>query len=157
MFLIDVALIAGRSGAIEIESHHRVPVGIAHVKHLAIGRERDAIGPRLPLRDNFQIAFRRDVPDAVKIEIAAIVRAAESRIGEINVAVSANHNVVRRVEFLALIALGQRFDFALQVQPRHAAGLRFADVQTPLQIVGEAGSAAIVVSQYLRMRDRNRA
>ena len=92
------------------------------------------------------------MPDAVEIKVAAIVRAAECRIGEIHVAVFANHNVVRRVEFLSLIVLGERLDLALQIQSRHPASFRFADVQTPLQVIGKAGCAAVVVSQYLRMR-----
>ena len=45
-----------------------------------------------------------------------------------DVPVAANHNVVRGVELLALIPLGQRFNVAFQVVTGHTAGLRFAHV-----------------------------
>ncbi len=105
MFLTKSRWFAACAIAIEIEGDDGVTVGIGHVKQLAIGRKRDAVGARLPLRHHFDDRLRRDVPDAVEIEFAVIVRAAEGRIGEIDVPVSANHNIVRRIEFLSLIIL----------------------------------------------------
>jgi hypothetical protein len=92
------------------------------------------------------------MPDAVEIKLAPIVRAPESRIGEINMTVSAHHNIVRRVEFHALPVLRQHLRIALQIQPGHASCFRFANIQAPLRIVRKAGRPAIVVFQNFRMR-----
>ncbi len=142
-----IALIRSGAVAIEIERNHRVAVGIGNEQNLAVGRDRDAVGPRLPLRENVEIAFGRDMPDAVEVEFAVVVRAAKRGIGEVHMPVFAHHNVIRRVEFLALEALGHGLDLSLQVEPRDAPVFRFAHVQTPLRIVRKPGYPSIVVSQ----------
>lgn len=93
-----VARIAGAPGAIQIERYHSMAIGIAYIKQLSIRRYGNSIGPCLPLRENVQLPFRSDVPDAIEVEIAPVVGAAESRVGEIDMPVFANRNIVRRVE-----------------------------------------------------------
>ena len=129
-----IALVGGGAFVIEIVSANVALVGIGDVEDAAVGRQCDAVRPALRLGDQLQFTVRRKMVDAVEIQVLRVLLISERRIGEIDLAVLADRDVVGRVQPLAFVALGDHFDPALFVGARHAAGVGFAGVQPALRI-----------------------
>ncbi len=128
--------------AVEIVGAHAAVIGIRNVERAAVGGERDAVGARLPFRDDFQFAFGRDVVDAVEIQLAGILLRSERGVREINMPIAPHHDVVGRVESLAFEARRQHFDLAVLQSAGYAAFAEFAGVEAALRVVGVADGAA---------------
>ena len=101
-----------------------------------LGENAMPLGRPLRLGDQTHLALGGDVIDAVEIQLARVGLIAESRIGEINLAVLAHHDVVGSVEALALPLLRQHLDLALLVDANHAACLALATVEPALRVEG---------------------
>ncbi len=123
---------------IDVEQADQARVGIGDVQQLSIGRKCDAVGPRLPFRDRLQIALWREVIDAEEIQLAAVLLIAEGRVGEINMPVPPDDDIVGRVQPLAFEFRRQHFGCAVLRRPDHAAGAKLAGVQTALRVEGVA-------------------
>ena len=92
---------------------------------------------------------------AVEIQFAGVLLRSERRIGEIDVAVAAHHDVVRRVEALAFEARGQHFDFAVLQRAGHAPLAEFAGVEAALGIERPAIRSARFGACFLVARARH--
>ena len=84
--------------------------------------------------------------DAVEVELARVHGAAERGVGEVDLAIMAHHDVIGRVEPLALPTRGEHFDLAFLIGPGDAARMPFAGVEPALRI-----------EAYCRSRRRSRS
>ena len=83
-----------------------------------------------------------------KIQLARIRLIAERRIGEIDVAVFAHHDIVGRIEALAVPLLGQHLHFALLVHAYHTARPALAGIKAPLRIETIAVGAVRIFAKH---------
>ena len=133
---------------IHIVGAHVALVGIGDVQNTPVGRKRNAVRPAGWLGDYRHLTLRSDVIHAVEIQLARIGLVAESRIGEVDVAVFAHYDVVGRVQTLAFPLIGQHFDLALLVGAGHAPGEALAGVEPALRIESVAVGAVGWIAEY---------
>ena len=129
-------LVGGPPVAVQLIGAHGSLVGEIHVQDLPVGRQSQAVGQVRRPCDQLDLPFRRDVVDAPEIEFLRVGLLAEHGIGEVNVAVLADHDVVGSVQALAFPLLRQYFDVALFIRPGDPAGLALAGVQPAAAVEG---------------------
>ena len=66
--------------------------------------------------------------NAIERELARISLIAECRIGEVDVPILPDHNVIGSIQSLALPLFGEHFHLALLIQADHTPGLALATV-----------------------------
>ena len=104
-----------------------VPLPLDDVELLLVGREGEAVGVHEVGDDRGQLAVGADAVDVGGRLLGLRARAfpfavdAEHRVGEPDAVVGLDDDVVRRVQPLALEAVGQHRDLAVLLGPRHAA------------------------------------
>src|SRR5260221_783526 len=138
-------------------------VRVGDVQRLVIGRERDPVGPGEFLRQQAQLAVLADTVDALEVElffrVLHLARETVGRIGEVERAVRVVDEVVRAVEPLALVAVGDRYVLRLGLGERrvHARDLPvavLAEHQASLRIEGEAIRPGLVRGDVVGPGDR---
>ncbi len=132
--------------------------GVGDIENLLVGREREAV--RLdPVADDqgHRPAVRIDAIDVRRADLGfglvALVVAVDAvgRIGEPDRAIRLDHQVVRRVQLLALEAVGQHGDRAVMLGARHTASAMLAGDE-PAFVIG--GVAIGVVARLAKYRHR---
>src|ERR1019366_1850749 len=108
-------------------------------QHPAVGRKRDAARTRGGFGHQRHRAFRRDVVDAVEVELAVVALFAKGGIGEVDVPIPGDHDLRRSVQALAFPGFGQHLDLAVLIGARDAPRTGFASVQAALSVEGIAG------------------
>src|SRR5579883_1902268 len=88
---------------------------------------------------------------AEKIEIARVFLVSERRVGEENLPVFPDHDVIGRVELFALVPFGENLHLAPLIQPRHPPRMRFAAIEPALRIEGIAHRAIGILTQNRRL------
>ena len=119
--------------------------GIYHVQLLFVGRERDAVGFHEVVGHNFDVTgFRIDPVDVVLLLLLlglhAFIVAADAvrRIGEPDRAVGGDDDVVRGVQLLAVVLVGDDRDRAVELGPGDPPAAVFASYQASFSINGIA-------------------
>src|SRR5262249_44853573 len=146
--------IAVAAVGLQLEHHVRGVVGsvaIGDVEFFLVGREGEAVGARHLFGDERQLAVLREAIDAAEIQLAPrivfMLWQAVDRVGEEEIAIGLEYEVVRAVEALALVVVGQRPLAAILGEDRNAAVAVFALCEAALRIervgVG-AGLAAVI-------------
>src|SRR5579871_1871 len=119
---------------IDVVGSYVMFVGISDVKDATVWRKRKPVRAPRRFGNQAKLTFRRNVIYAKEIQLPRVRLGAESRISEIDVAVMAHHDVVRRIETLAFPLFGKYLNFSFLVGTHYAARPAFARVQTPLCI-----------------------
>lgn len=139
--------VGGVAGAVEVEDADGAFVGGVDVEEAAVGGEGDAVGAGVHAGDDVQIAAGGEVEDAVEGEFAGIFLGAVGGVGEVDVVVAADGDVVGGIEALALEAFGEDFDFAIGGGAGDAAVGAFAGVEAAAGVEGVAVGAAGVFTE----------
>src|SRR5205807_2657911 len=121
-----------RAVLIQIVRTHVAVVGIRDVENTTAGCQGNAVGPALGFRNKLDLSAARNVKDAVEIQVARVLLISKRWIGEIDLAVLANYDIVGGIQPLALPAFGQYVDFALFVGSGNAARMSFTSVEPTL-------------------------
>src|SRR5438309_1689279 len=138
-----------------VDAHHaRGHAGLDDVEPGLVGREGEAVGPVDVARDNRELLRLRvpavDVGRQLRLGDVSFVVAedAERRIGEPDRAVRLAHDVVRRVERLAVVAVGDHADRAVVLGARHAPRVVLAGEQPPLAVARIAVGVVRGLAEY---------
>src|SRR5262249_10743108 len=132
---------------IEVVGPNVALVGIGYIENFAIWRKRDTVGTALWSRQQLHFPLRRDVVDAVKIQLA-ILQWREQGIGEISMAVASHDNVVWRIQALALPTLRDHLDLPVLRRASNPAGSVFAGVEPSFAIQGVAVGPVGVLTKH---------
>ena len=112
------------------------------IQHLLLIEHSPAIDQRLHwadeidgFRDQIEFAIRRQMIDAIEIELAFLGRERSIQgVREIDMTIASDHDIVGCVEPLSLVAVRQDLDIALAVRARHAARDVLAGVEPALAV-----------------------
>jgi hypothetical protein len=122
-------------------------VGVGHVEGLPVGRKADPVGSPNLLRQHREDAALRQPIHALEGQILARVveslRKSEGRVGEVDVSVGADGQVVGAVEALSLEPIGEHGHRAVPFPTDDAAVAVLAEDQAPEGVEGEAVRAGL--------------
>jgi hypothetical protein len=90
----EVAGVRRGTSVVEVEGDYGVAIGVGGVEGFAVGREGDSVGAGLPLSYGFELGFGGEVEDPVEVEFAGVDGVAEGGVGEVDLAVFADDDVV---------------------------------------------------------------
>ena len=115
-----------------------VLVGVGDVENVLVGREGDAVGPRLVADQQVELAVGAQAVDAVEVELAQrrLLQALQAvrRVGEVERPVGTVGGVVRAVEPAPFEAVDQHRPAAVGLDPRDAAVAVLADDEPALGV-----------------------
>src|SRR5262249_18424644 len=98
-------------------------IRIRDVEILLVRREADPVGPRLVLAEGLELAVL-DAVNPIELQfllgIVVLLGEAVGRIREIEPTVRLERGVVRAVEALALVSVGEHDELVVRVEPRDA-------------------------------------
>src|SRR5882757_4621097 len=151
-FRKDLAVrhLSGRQVQVEHADMGRVvrPVresGVEDIELLLVRREGNAVGLNEVIDDNLDVTgFRIDPVDValflLRLGFDALIKAADAVdwIGEPDRAIGSDNRVVRRVQLLAIVLVGDDGDRAVEFGPGDASAAVFAGDQASLPINGVA-------------------
>jgi hypothetical protein len=122
-------------------------VGVRDVECALVRRERDAVRRPDRIRDQRHDTVRRHPVHALERDLARGVvvaqRQAEGRVGEVDLAVRRDGEIVRAVEAPARVALGHGREAPVALAPRHAPLAVLAEDEPALAVEGEAVRAGL--------------
>src|SRR6185437_10926502 len=122
-------------------------IRVRNVKNFAIRRKRNAIRPAFRFRNDLQALFGRKMINAIEVQLTRVPLIAERWVGEVNLIVFANRDVVRRVQTLAVPTIGEHLVFAL-LNAHHAPRMSLAGVAAALRIERIAVRAVRIFTQH---------
>ena len=113
---------------------------VVDVQRLFVGREGQAVGQLEVVHEQVHRTVGIDAVDAVVRLLLALGQVAQAvwRIGKEHLAVGSHHDVVGRVEPLALERVGQRLHVAVRIDARHAASRVLAGDQVAFEVERQA-------------------
>src|SRR5215470_187448 len=116
-------------------------VPIVDIEIFLIGREREPVRACQISADEFKLAVDQAIDAAEGKLLTRIVeelRQAEGRVGKVQRAVGAIHEIVRAVEALALVAIGEDGQLAVLLKPGNAAIPVFVDSDAVFGVEGQS-------------------
>lgn len=141
------ARVGGVAGAVEVEDADGAFVGGVDIEEAAVGGEGDAVGAGVHAGDDVEFAAGGEMEDAIEGEFAGIFLGSVGGVGEVDVVVAADGDVVGGVEAFAVEAFGEDFDFAVGGGAGDAAVGAFAGIEAAAGVEGVAVGAAGVFAE----------
>src|SRR5262249_3883190 len=154
--LVNQAAGTDAAVVVDVESADDPEAGVVDVEERLVLREREPVGIDTVRDHELDVACRRQAEDTLNVELALQIIADHagyhepaSGIGPIDRAVGAHHDIVRAVEFFALVALRKRDERAVRFDAPDRARRPAGDDHAALPVDGHAVGMARGMDQDL--------